>query len=531
MINKILTAFFIVLGFSVSAQTNPEPQQIPYSQDFESLVHSSTNYPSGWQGWLLGGGIKPNFVTTPATSDEPINPNVHAGNNIGGVHNYNQKLGLLATGTKNPALVLAIATTGQSNVKVYYDIMTIRNPYNGDTQTKINEVTLQYRIGTSGDFVTLTGIEYQNNTQTHTVNQSTDPQNLQIRSLSLPSVCDNQPNVQLRWLVRELGGTGNRPGFAIDNVVICANAPAQPQAISGPNEICVGETIEYQTVLDPGVIGYEWTLPTGFSGTSNANSISVTANGSGGLISVVAINACGNSMARTLEVTVNELPSISLDATDSELCPGKLTTLIASGAESYTWLPGSLSGASVDVNPINTTLYTVVGVDENGCENSADIEITVFTVTTPVVMVNGTTLTSAQASSYQWNFNGNPISGAESQTYTATQTGNYSVTTISAEGCEASSAEVFVSFVGISNNREEMFKIYPNPGNGYFTIQNSKGYTLKLFDVMGRDITSKTTILDNVNNVSIDMRNFSSGVYWLQMKKSDKVHVEKIIIK
>jgi hypothetical protein len=530
MRNKLLSLFFISLVFSALAQTNPSPQQIPYSQDFSSLEHSSSIFPDGWQGWNLGSGVTSSFRLTPPIADESLNATSTASSTAGGVHNFNDKIGLLATGTKDPAIVLAISTLGEYNVRVAFEVMTMRNNYDGANQTRINEVILQYRIGTSGNFINLLGLEYQNNQEKQTTGIA--PQNLQLRGVFLPESCDNQPVVQLRWLVRDLGGSGNRQSFAIDNIVVCANAPLQPQSINGQNEVCNGDTVVYSTPFDAGAISYQWTLPSGLTGSSNSNSISVLTSGAGGTISVVAINACGSSVASTLEVVVNELPIILVDAADSEICPGDQTILTANGAAAYVWQPGTLIGSSININPFTTTLYTVVGTDQKGCANSSEIEITVFTLTTPEISVDGNNLTSTLADSYQWNFNGTPISGAENRAHTATQTGNYSVTITTQEGCTSTSNEVYVNVIGIASiNKDDLIQIFPNPNNGYFTISNSKGVILKILDITGRDITAKIQVVNHNNSMSIDMRDFSSGVYWLQLKNADVVKVERIVVR
>lgn len=37
----------------------------------------------------------------------------------------------------------------------------------------------------------------------------------------LPAACENQSDVQLRWVQRDSSGAGSRPSFSIDNVIVC----------------------------------------------------------------------------------------------------------------------------------------------------------------------------------------------------------------------------------------------------------------------------------------------------------------------
>ena len=211
----------VLLAFSIftNAQTNPTPVAIPYSQDFSALAASSTTYPAGWQGWLISTFPGATFNTAAAASDRALFAPADAslgGNNI---NNFNGKIGFQNTGSTDFSLVVSFVTTGQANIPFTYDVMTIRNPYDGGSNTRLNEITIQYRIGNTGAFTTMTGMEYQNNTTTQT-GAVTTPQNLANKTLVLPAVCDNQPEIQVRWASRQISGAGSRPSFAIDNIVI-----------------------------------------------------------------------------------------------------------------------------------------------------------------------------------------------------------------------------------------------------------------------------------------------------------------------
>ncbi len=213
-----LLLFFAAVCFAnTQAQTQPAAQPLPYQQTFNALPPSSTTYPDGWQGWTLSGSPSGNFnVLTPASDKALITGSASSTTN--GVYNYSGKLGFLNSGSVDNSLVLALNTIGQTNVSLQYDVMTLRNPYDGTSNTRINEVTLQYRVGTTGNFTNITGIEYQNGTTQQTGSGITTPQDSAHRSLVLPAACDNQPVVQLRWVNRQISGAGSRPSFAIDNI-------------------------------------------------------------------------------------------------------------------------------------------------------------------------------------------------------------------------------------------------------------------------------------------------------------------------
>src|SRR5690606_1186053 len=81
-------------------------------------------------------------------------------------------------------------------------------------------------------------------------------------------------------------------------------------------------------------------------------------------------------------------------------------------------------------------------------------------------------LTSSAATGNQWLMNGTPISGATSQTYTATANGNYAVV-VTDNGCSSdTSAVVNITNTGIKGDLAGMnVSVYPNPNNGQFSVK------------------------------------------------------------
>jgi uncharacterized repeat protein (TIGR01451 family)/gliding motility-associated-like protein len=81
--------------------------------------------------------------------------------------------------------------------------------------------------------------------------------------------------------------------------------PAQPDLISGPVVIFPNTVYEYSVTPVAGATSYTWTLPNGWIGTSNTNTISVTVSTNGGTLSVVANTGACVSTASSLEVNVD----------------------------------------------------------------------------------------------------------------------------------------------------------------------------------------------------------------------------------
>jgi len=130
-------------------------------------------------------------------------------------------------------------------------------------------------------------------------------------------------------------------------------------------------------------------------------------------------------------ITVNQLPLVSATSAANSICPDEYITINASGANTYFWtanpadptLAGQETGASPSVSPTASTVYTLTGVDGNGCENTDQLSVTVkprmyadFTSSVQTACEDesitftyqGNGMTSAN---YQWDFNGDVRSG------------------------------------------------------------------------------------------------------------------------
>lgn len=142
------------------------------------------------------------------------------------------------------------------------------------------------------------------------------------------------------------------------------------------------------------------------------------------------------------------LPTITTSA-NSTICQGTSTTVTASGASSYTWLPAtglnSTSGNSVIATPSNTTSYTVTGTAANGCTKTKSVTVTVnaqpvLTLTPSAAICSGQSysLQVGGANSYSWA----PSSGLSGTTGASVSaspvsTTTYTVTGTGANGCTA----------------------------------------------------------------------------------------------
>jgi gliding motility-associated-like protein len=132
---------------------------------------------------------------------------------------------------------------------------------------------------------------------------------------------------------------------------------------SGSVSICIGNSA---TLSAGGAANYTWN-PTG----SNSSQIIVTPSTTTTYTVIGATGNCTN-MATSL-VVVNQNISVNANASPAFICSGGASQLSATGAQTYTWFPGAITGPVISVNPQTTTTYSVIG--EDGACTSSDIVV------------------------------------------------------------------------------------------------------------------------------------------------------------
>ncbi|MGZ3920903.1 MAG: LamG-like jellyroll fold domain-containing protein, partial [Bacteroidia bacterium] len=167
----------------------------------------------------------------------------------------------------------------------------------------------------------------------------------------------------------------------------CSSGPPAPSAILGSTNICLGTTNIYSVTPVTGATSYIWNLPGGWSGASTSNIISTTANISGGVISVAAQNPCGMSGFNALNINAIGSPTMNVTG-NLNICIGNNTSLMATGANTYSWSNG-VTTANIIVSPTVTTSYTVTGTNSANCSSSVIKTVNVSSNIAPVISVAG----------------------------------------------------------------------------------------------------------------------------------------------
>lgn len=142
--------------------------------------------------------------------------------------------------------------------------------------------------------------------------------------------------------------------------------PNTPGAISGYSISCPSTSSAYSITVDPNVVTYNWSLPTGWTITSGAgtNSITVMSGSSGqnGNITVSGTNSCGTSTASTLSVSSTVPAPSFISAAGANTCASSSVTYSTqSGKYNYIWSIPGVQGTDYTITSGGTTTsdYTV----------------------------------------------------------------------------------------------------------------------------------------------------------------------------
>jgi hypothetical protein len=160
-------------------------------------------------------------------------------------------------------------------------------------------------------------------------------------------------------------------GGVSSNFAITVNSfPDAAGLISGLDTVCKNtNNIVFSVPAILYATNYVWTLPTGATGTSTTNSISVNfgATAVNGNITVKGTNVCGDGVLSTKAVVINTVPSGAGTISGlSPVCQGtnNLTYTVPSisGATSYIWtLPAGVTGTSTTNSIIANVSLTSTG--------------------------------------------------------------------------------------------------------------------------------------------------------------------------
>jgi hypothetical protein len=339
--------------------------------------------------------------------------------------------------------------------------------------------------------------------------------------------------------IRGTSTSGSAQYLSFDNLRVDI-----PCALNGPsvtlstlsNTVCAEKPLSISAF---GADTYTWN-----TGEHSA-AITVTPNGNTNTYVLQAtrlLSGCTSTFSQVF--TVLPSPVLYVFASSDEICSGSEVKLqaLAQNVVNYSWYHGATTALSV-VQPTATTTYSVMAINNYGCNTVVSKEITVNPL--PNVQLSSTaasaicegepvTLTgrlAAGVGTYSWVSNtamvymGNPL------TLYPTTSLMFTLTGTDAKGC---SGKVFYNLTvdactGLDKQQVlNGLSVYPNPSAGVITVEmhTLSEKQIEVTDVTGRVILSLSSVNDKTQ---VDTSVLPAGVYYVKVRSAETSAVVKIM--
>lgn len=274
---------------------------------------------------------------------------------------------------------------------------------------------------------------------------------------------------------------------------------------------------------------YTW-LPTG--GNSSI------ANGLSAGVYTLIVKDNNDFVTSSTHVIAQPAPlNVTAISNNTSVCFGNTVLLNGGGANSYSWSGGVTNG--VAFAPSTTNSYIVTGTNTlTGCSATAAINITVKSL--PVISLSASTGTMC-LNGNQIVLSGIPSGGSfsglnvQNNLFTPIMSGTFTPVynyTDPNTGCSNTTTTAILVEIctGINQqeNKSSLIHLYPNPTEGIFHIEtsNNEMKMIQLVDVAGRIILSENFVDEKI---TIDISNFSKGIYYLSIKSESGMKTIKVV--
>jgi hypothetical protein len=309
-----------------------------------------------------------------------------------------------------------------------------------------------------------------------------------------------------------------------DEITVIVNQSPQLN-VGNDITVCVNNApVQLTAISNEGGLTYSW--------STGASTQQISVNSSS-VYSATATNSFGCSSTDSVEVIVNELPSLNLGQ-DQSVCSDELPATLNAQSTStglvYDW---STNQNTQQIQVSSTGTYSVSVIDQNGCESTDEVAVQVLN--SPNVNAGQDITVCANEFPVTLNATGNGSqvewsTGAQTPFTTVNSAATYTVTTTAQNGCQASDDVVVTSDPCASLvEQNDGILIYPNPTTSMVTILNKTTLPLNycLRTIEGK-IVFQGELDSSSEKTSIDLINLSNGAYLIQLFNTEFNYTTRI---
>ncbi|MDO9007173.1 MAG: hypothetical protein Q7U80_03030, partial [Thiobacillus sp.] len=414
-----------------AAWADATPQGLPYAQDWSntSLIAANDDWSGvpgvmGYRGDALTGATNtnPQTILADGTGVPDINANQTAPNSFstGGVAEFelgDPSIALTGSGTADaPFILLNLNTSGWQAIQVGYLLRDL----DGSADNAVQQVALQYRIGSSGDFTDVPAAYVADAT---TANQATQTTPV---SVTLPAAAANQPLLQLRVITSNAGG--NDEWVGIDNLSVTGtpdggvvNLPIVATCPAGLSVVAAGAGSVMLAAQDADSVVNSATISGGaLAGISLGSFSAATADGEAASVSLDVSGLAAGSYPVQISFGNNEAQTTTCTVTVTASGVTRIPAIQGSGSAS------PLAGQTVTTEGVVTRLNNngFYLQDEAGDGDAATSDgVFVFTSSAPTVSVGDHVRLTAKVVEYNTGAASNAMTLANPLTQLTTVSG------------------------------------------------------------------------------------------------------------
>jgi len=337
------------------------------------------------------------------------------------------------------------------------------------------------------------------------------------------------------WFVANYHG-GN-PGITVYDTTV-VNHFAMPDTsvtANGSLSFCSGSSV---TLTAASGQSYLW--------STGDTTQSITSSQSGTYYAIVTTaNGCTDTTA-TYTTTLFADPDTTVTATQTLFCASDSATISAASGYDYLWNTGDTT-QSITVNTTGGYYVTLTSTD--GCMATTDT--TMITVVPDIVLPQitsnglGWVITGSTTGfsvpvdtnyTYQWGIQGGSIQFGQGTDSIAVLWGipdsNVAVWVVISNGVCSDSVGISINISGIGTDEGALqnVRLFPNPNDGYFTVEVGEAYvgaSYEVVDGMGRPIERGVI---TATTQSFDLADKPKGVYRIALTKNDKRKTLMVVI-
>lgn len=165
----------------------------------------------------------------------------------------------------------------------------------------------------------------------------------------------------------------------ISSTITITVDPFQVSAISSNSPVCANDDLHLSVTSN--ATHYQWSGPNGFNASTASIVLpKVLSNSSGKYYLLASTANCSNY--DSIAITINPLPTASINLSNATICEGDTVQLIANGGVQYEWLPPTSitapANAVTKIFPSISTHYTVSVKNNFDCIDTVGASITVI---------------------------------------------------------------------------------------------------------------------------------------------------------